>query len=189
MEINFNKIKTIKAKGNRKMIDAVKKRRSIRSFEERDVEEEKIREILTSAMYSPSSKAIYPWEIIVVRDEEKRKAISETRRWSYFASDAPVCFVILGDDEESDLWIEDSSILSEHILLEAVEQGLGGCWIQIRNRKTKDGKDAEQYIRNILKIPRELRVLSVLAIGYPGEEKSPHDESEFRDEKVHFEKY
>ncbi|MFB6216352.1 MAG: nitroreductase family protein [Candidatus Aenigmatarchaeota archaeon] len=168
------------------MIEAIKKRRSVREFKDKKVEGEKIREILKAGMYSPSAHAKYPWEILVVEDEEKREALSDATKWSFFAEDAPVCFVILGDEEESDRWIEDTSILSEHIWLESVEQGLGGCWIQIRNGSTKDpSRDPEEYVRELLDIPEKWRVLCILAMGYPAESKEPHSESDFRSEKVH----
>ncbi|KXB04300.1 hypothetical protein AKJ48_03060 [candidate division MSBL1 archaeon SCGC-AAA261O19] len=172
------------------MIDSIKRRRSVRRFEDREVEEEKINEILEAAMFSPSAHAKYPWEIIVVTDKGKRDALSKTTVWSSFASEAPVCFVVLGDEEESERWIEDGSIVSEHIWLESVNQGLGGCWIQVRGGTTDDPeKDPEEYVRRILEIPEKWRVLSILAVGYPATEKSPHKKSNLEYEKIHSEKY
>ncbi|KXB04588.1 hypothetical protein AKJ49_01935 [candidate division MSBL1 archaeon SCGC-AAA382A03] len=168
------------------MIDAIKNRRSIRNFKNKKVEEEKIREILKAAMYAPSAHSSYPWEIIVVTEEEKRKALGKATKWSDFAAEAPVCFTILGDENKSDRWIEDTSIVSEHILLEAVEQNLGGCWIQIKNGS---GKDPEEYVREVLEIPKRWRVLSVLAVGYPKERKPPHTEGEFKEEKIHYQQH
>lgn len=171
------------------MIDSIKRRRSVREFGDKDVEEEKTREILRAAMFSPSSHAKYPWEIIVVTEKEKREDLSEATVWSSFASDAPVCFVVLGD-EESDRWVEDCSIVSEHIWLEAVNQGLVGCWIQVRNGTTEEeGKDSEEYVKKVLNVPEKWRVLSIMAVGYPARENEPHSESDYKNEKVHHEEY
>jgi len=53
--------------------------------------------------------------------------------------------------------------------------GLGSCWIQIRNRKYSETKTSEDYIKEMLNIPENLNVLSIIALGYPDEEKSPAD--------------
>jgi nitroreductase len=102
---------------------------------------------------------------------------------SAFLKNARVGIVVCADPERSDMWIEDSSIASVHILLAAESVGLGGCWIQIRGRMHDEAVSAEAYVAETIGIPKRLRVESIIAIGYPAEEKTPHEK-----DKLHFEK-
>ena len=67
-----------------------------------------------------------------------------------------------------------AAIAATLLQLTATDLGLGSCWIQIRERLHADGSPAEQYVRDVLGLPAELRVLCILAIGHPAEEKKPH---------------
>ncbi|MFB6217074.1 MAG: nitroreductase family protein [Candidatus Aenigmatarchaeota archaeon] len=160
------------------MIDAIKKRRSVRSFKDRDVEDEKLEEILKAASYSPSAKARYPWSLVVVKDEKKREKFSKSTRWSSFASDAPVVIAVTSEDTKT--WVEDSSIVAEHIQLEATNQGLGACWIHIRDAETDRDKKPEERVKDILNVPEDQRVLCLVAIGYPDEHKKEHPHKKSR---------
>ena len=78
----------------------------------------------------------------------------------------------MADPEKTDIWIEDASIAATMIMLSAQDSGLGSCWIQIRNRMHQDNIKSEKYVKQILKIPDNLTVLCIIAIGYPDEKKS-----------------
>jgi len=79
--------------------------------------------------------------------------------------------VVLADPSHSDVWIEDSSIATTLIILEAQQLGLGSCWIQLRRRYHASREDSEIYLRNLLGIPKSLNILCMVAIGYPDETK------------------
>jgi nitroreductase len=66
----------------------------------------------------------------------------------------------------------------------AVSLGLGSCWIQIRNRKYKGKKTSEKYIQEILGLPSQIKVESIISIGHPGETRKPVTKSELRYAKV-----
>ena len=151
----------------------LKQRRSIRIFENRKVEKEKIAQIVQTALLSPSSKNNNPWKFIIVEDQEILSKLSDSKaHGSRFLNKAPLAIVVLADPRQSDVWIEDASIGTTIILLSAQALGLGCCWIQIRRRKHSDGQDSEQFVADSLGIPKHLRILCMVAIGYPGEEKS-----------------
>lgn len=170
------------------MIESIKKRRSIREYKDKNVEEEKINEILKAAMFSPSARHLYPWEFVVVKEEEKREKLGKATKWSSFAAEAPVVIAVLGDEKKSQEVVEDCSIAAEHMLLEIENQDLSSCWIQIKGN-SHNGKPAEDYVKKLLKIPDKYMVLCLLPIGYPDEEKEEHKDSEFREEKVHREEF
>jgi nitroreductase len=67
----------------------------------------------------------------------------------------------------------------------ATSIGLGSCWIQIRLRDHSPEKTAEEYVRELLGIPKEYRVLCILAVGYPAEEKKPVPKGDLPYGKIH----
>lgn len=155
------------------MLDLLKKRRSIRAFKNKQVETEKIQQIMESVLLSPSSKNNNPWKFIIVRESKLLLKLSEAKtHGSQFIKNAPLVLVILADPGQSDVWIEDCSIATSIILLSAQSLGLGSCWIQIRKREDSSGLSSERYIKEVLDIPDNLRVLCMVAIGCPDEKKS-----------------
>ncbi len=166
------------------MIDPIKKRRAVREFLDQTIPEQKIQEIIKAASFSPSANALYPWELVIVKDDATKEQLSKVTPWATFAKDADLIIAVIGDEEESPQWIEDCSIVAEHIWLEAFNQGLGSCWIQVR----KQG-EAENDVRNILNIPKEKRVLCLLPIGVPAENLAEHEESAIDKSKIKYEKY
>ena len=99
--------------------------------------------------------------------------------------DCALAVVVLANVMESDVWVEDASIASIYMQLQAEDLGLGSCWCQIRNRQMEDDTDAAQYVRGLLDVPYQLDVLSIIGIGYKDQERKPFDESHLQWEKIH----
>lgn len=165
------------------MLEAIKKRRSIRKFKKKEVEEEKLEEILKAAMYSPSAAHRRPWEFVVVKDQELKNKLAKATPWCGFVKDAPIVLIVAS--QEVPFWIEDCSIAAEAIYLEAENQGLGTCFAQILDPKTHN----EEYIKQLIKAPKDVHILCLMPIGYPDEEKPEHSEKEFDKNKIHLEKW
>ena len=165
-------------------------RRSIRKFKTKAVEADKIDLLVEAVLRSPSSRGFRPWEFVVVTDPDLIKPLAQSRTaGSSWMGNAPLAFVVCGDPEKSDVWIEDTSIATTIIHLAAASLGLGSCWIQIRRRAHNNSKSAEAYIQELLNIPSRLKILSMIAIGYPDEEKAGHPKSELLFEKVSYNGY
>lgn len=172
------------------MLEMLKKRRSIRKYKKEMVEDEKIDLLIKSALLAPSSRRIQPWEFIVVTDPMLMKELSKAKEHgSSFLQDAPLAIVVMGDERKSDVWIEDTSIASVIIQIMAESMGLGSCWIQIRERLHNDDITSEDYVRKLLKIPANMRVEAIIAIGYPDEVKPPYLEEDLPYEKVYRNQY
>ncbi len=155
------------------MLSLIKQRRSIRIFQDRKVEKTKIDQIVQAALLSPSSKNNNPWKFILVDDKEVLVELSDAKEGgSQFLAKAPLSVVVLADPEQSDVWIEDASIATTMLILAAQNLELGSCWIQIRERKHSERVSSEEFIKKLLGIPKNLRVLCMVVIGYPDEEKS-----------------
>lgn len=166
------------------MLEVIRKRRSNRKFTDREVEEEKVREILTSAMWSPTSRSTRAWEFVVVRDGEMLEKLSRATHSSKFLKDARVGIVVCYDNELGYRFREDSSICAEHIHLEATNQGLSSCWIQVCDAGDPVGS-AEPYVKDLLGIPDKYRVQCIMPLGYPAGELKEHTEDEYEEGKVH----
>lgn len=172
------------------LFDKLKTRRSIRKFENREVEKEKIDIILKSALIAPSSMSRKPLQFIAVTDAELLQKLSLCREpGPRYLAEAPLAIIVIADKGASDVWVEDASIASTFMQLVAHDLGLGSCWIQVRKRFRTEQETAEDYIRKMMDIPEQYSVQCILAIGYPGEEKKPYEENTLLYEKLHFNKF
>ncbi len=174
------------------ILDLLKTRRSIRKFEDKKIESEKIEDLKNVALLSPTSKNKKGWEFIFVEDKESLKKLSEVKpQGGKMIADSALTIVIAVEDSDNDVWIEDGSIAVAYLHLACHEMGLGSCWVQIRNRKYDYEKDIDSgnLVQELLNIPTNKKVLSMLAVGYPSEEKKAYDLSNLKKENIHIEKY
>lgn len=171
-------------------LSLINKRRSIRRYQEKPVEKEKIDQLLEAALRSPSSRGLNPWEFIVVTDKNKlEKLAAANPHGASFLKNAPLGIVVCADPAKCDVWIEDASIASIFIHLTAESMGLGSCWIQIRKRMYNKTETSQTRIGKILNIPENYAIESIVAIGYPAETKPPHGKEELQYEKIHYDQY
>ncbi len=167
------------------LIETLVKRRSIRTYANRAVEAEKIERILQAALLSPSSKGIRPWSFVLVEDPELLQALSESKpHGAGFIGGAAFAIVVCADVQAAAAWIEDCSIAAIDIQLAIEEEGLGSCWVQIRERTAPDGSAASDYIKKLLDIPTHFEVESVISAGYPAEQKEPYSIQSLQWKKV-----
>lgn len=157
------------------MLEILRKRRSIRKFKKDRIDQARVDHLKEAVLRSPSSRNIRPWKFFFVQDTETIRSLSCCKEHgSSFLKDAPLAVVVCGDETVSDVWIEDCSIAAVILHLTAVSLGLGGCWIQVRNRRHSAELTAEDYIRKVLDIAGPLRVLAIVAVGVPDEVKAGH---------------
>lgn len=165
--------------------EIIAQRRSIRKFEKRPVESEKINAIMEAALRAPSSRGLNPCEFIVVDQPDLIGELSKAKlQGSSFLAGAPLAVVVCANQETSDVWVEDASIAATFVFLAAEALGLGHCWIQIRRRMQGTGQPAEEWVRDVLKIPDHLAVESIIAVGYPDESKKSHPQAGLPIEKI-----
>ncbi len=167
------------------VFDAIKLRRSIRGFEDRPIEEEKLLRVLEAGRMAPSAKNRQEWRYVVVKDKELRRKIAVASNNQYFIAEAPV--VIVGCATMVDYVLSggqpaytiDVAISMDHISLQAVEEGLGTCWI---------GAFKEDEVKRILNIPQEMRVVEIMPLGYPKFLPDPEPRKKLQ-EIVFYDKY
>jgi len=155
--------------------DLIATRRSVRRFTPQPIDKEIQEKLMESALRAPSSRSINPWRFIAVSDRDTIEALSKTKpHGASFLKNAPFCIVVCGNIDESDVWVEDTAIASTFVHLAAHALGLGSCWIQIRKRQFSTSKSASTYVKDLLKIPDNIEVESIIAIGHPDETKKGH---------------
>jgi len=152
------------------VFEAIRTRRSIRRYQKKPVEREKLLRVLEAARLSPSATNSQPWKFIVVTDPEVKESLRAAYNRDWFIS-APVIIVgcalpdeawVRHDGEE--YWKVDLAIAMQSLVLAAWEQGLGTCWI---------GAFREEEVKKALGIPENVRVVAMTPLGYPAEEKGP----------------
>lgn len=152
-----------------KVMEAIEKRKSIRSYQGKPVPEEKLKKILEAARLAPSSKNAQPHKFIVVKDSRLRKKLAEEATPYHFIGEAPVIivgvalkpgYVMSGGTPAHPV---DIGIAFDHITLAAAEEGLGTCWI---------GGFYQKQVKRALGIPEKYKVVALLPVGYPAEDPS-----------------
>jgi len=149
------------------VMEVFRERRSVRSYQERAVEEEKLLAVLEAARLAPSWANRQCWTFIVVRDEATRRAVAATLEGNpaqKAVATAPVLIVACADPEMSgkvkdqSYYLVDVGISLQQLCLEARNQDLGTCWI---------GWFDEDRVRAILDVPGNIRIVAMTPLGYP----------------------
>ena len=145
-----------------------------RKYTDQEIEADKIELLKEAALRSPSSMGHNPWEFVFVTDKQVLTQLSKAKpHGSSFLANARLGIVVCADPEKSTVWVEDASIATIFIQLAVESQGLGSCWIQIRERMHDATKSSEAYIAKVLNIPSNLKVESMVGIGSPAEKNLP----------------
>jgi len=153
------------------VMEAIKKRCSVRGYLDRPVEEEKLDKILEAARLAPSASNRQEWRFVVVQDRGARQRLMKAAKNQAFVGEAPVVIACCAKTDNHVMtcgqmcYPIDMAIAIEHMALEAVEEGLGTCWI---------GAFHEDQVKEILSIPQDIRVVELLALGYPAKSSLAH---------------
>jgi len=167
------------------VFDAIRLRRSIRSFEDKPIEQEKLLRVLEAGRLAPSAKNRQEWRYVIVKDKELRRRVAVASNNQYFIAEAPVVIVGCATMVEYVLscgqpaYTIDVAISMDHMSLQAVEEGLGTCWI---------GAFKEDEVKKILNIPQKMKVVEIMPLGYPKFLPDPKPRKELK-ETVFYDKY
>lgn len=165
------------------MIEILRGRRSVRKFTGEPLDVKQVDLLKESLVRSPTSKNNRPWEFVVVTQKKKLADLSFAKpHGAALIRGAAIAFVIVGDENKSDVWVEDCSIAAISLQYTAEHLGLGSCWVQIRKRDNdKEGMTSESYVQNMLGIPPQYRVANIVAIGHPAGKSAgvPYEELDF----------
>lgn len=154
----------------------VEKRKTIRSFKDKKIDEKLIEKILKNAVLSPSAGNLQAWEFIVLRDEKRIEKLAELCFGQDWIKEAQVAVVVCANQKRSgkeygkrgeDFYsLIDASLATMTLLLSATNEELG-CGIV--------GKFEDRKLSEFLELPSGIKPVMVIPIGYAGEEGSERD--------------
>ncbi len=165
--------------------EAIANRRSIRAYQNRRIEPDKLRRVLEAGRLAPSARNAQIWRFVVVQDREKLQSLVPVCRNQAFVGQAAALIAGCATTHDHVMtcgqpaYPIDLAIALDHISLAAVEEGLGTCWI---------GAFFEQPMREALGIPADVRVVCAMTMGYPSEIPAAKSRKPF-DEVFCFERY
>ena len=156
------------------------KRVSVRKYQNRAVEPEKITRLLRAAMAAPSAANQQPWEFYVITNRDKIRALATCSPYAKCAAKAPTVIVPCWREQlpVPELALVDMAIATEHILLEITSQELGGVWLAVA-----PFEDRMRKVEAALGIGEDLHAFAMVALGYPAEDRPQQnrfDESRIR---------
>jgi nitroreductase len=154
--------------------ELVRNRRSVRRYLDKPVERDKVLACLEAARLAPSAENVQPWRFLVIDDPDIKQryaaaAFSGIYGFSRFAAKAPVVIVMLARPDVLAnrigkhiqgvaFYLIDIGISGEHLALQAEELGLGTCWVGWFNARET---------RKFFHIPRQYKIICLMALGYP----------------------
>lgn len=162
--------------------EAIKTRKSVRSYLPAPVEREKIQSLLEAARLAPSASNRQEWRFVVTTSEEGRKRLAHAAAGQMFVAEAPCVIACCADTDFHKMkcgqfsYAIDLAIAIDHMTLRAVELGLGTCWI---------GAFYEDEVKPILNIPEQIKVVELLTVGYP-QDSSVKPKSRLAPEEIVF---
>lgn len=160
-------------------IELAKSRYSVRSFSEKQIEDEKLNKILEAAKISPTAANKQPQKIYVLHSEHALRQINSVCQCIF---GAPTVLLIVADKTQT--WKNpfsenyntadiDCSIVCTHLMLQAWELGIGSCWV---------GYFDLARVERAMELPENEKLVAILPIGYPAENSKPSPMHYFRKE-------
>lgn len=145
-------------------MNAIFKRTSVRKYENKEVEAEKIDRLLRAAMAAPSAANQQPWELFVIKKKETLAALANCSPYGGCVKDAAMAIVPVYRKEMmmTEFADIDMAACTQNILLEVTELGLGAVWIGIAPLTER-----MENVRKVLSIPTHLQPYAIIPIGYP----------------------
>jgi nitroreductase len=146
--------------------EAIRTRKSVRGYLDKPIEKDKITRLLDAARLAPSASNRQEGRFVVVTDPETRKKLVKAAANQGFVGEAGCVIAACAETDEHRMrcgqlsYPIDLAIQIDHMTLQAVELGLGTCWI---------GAFYEDQVKQILGIPEHIRVVELLTVGYPAD--------------------
>ena len=167
------------------VLDNIATRTSVRDYEARPVEKEKIEKMLRAAMAAPTAMNKQPWHFVVVDQRNVLDALAGANPYAKMLKKAPLAIVVCGNTDKMiegggrDFWIQDASAATENLLLAAHAMGLGAVWTG-----AYPSEERCISISKVLSLSDNLIPLNMIVVGYPAEQPQP--KQKFKEENISY---
>ena len=145
------------------VLEAIKGRRSIRKYQQEPISEELVIQILEAGRWAPSRGNSQPWKFIILKNTQGLRDLAEAVPTGKFVAEASLGIAVVVDPRTSKHPEQEGAAAIQNMLLAAHSLGFGTCWISVH------GTDYEEKAKQILQIPDEEWLLSIISVGYPAE--------------------
>ena len=170
---------------NDELLDVIRKRRTIRKFNAHEVSDKQLETLLELAMDAPNRLNRQPWHFVVVRDKALQKQFADVLRIHSYLETASAVVAVCAIPSRSPTWTMDVSAAIENMLIGATAMGIGSAWVG--SPDTVMWSMLEETLHDSLAIPCDVRIASLVALGYPDEERPPHSRKDRYDPlRVHY---
>jgi nitroreductase len=156
------------------VLDLILSRRSIRRYENREIPEEVLRQILEAGRQAPSAANRQPIRFVVVKDQGTLKNLCDNMI-TRFVKTAPAAIAGCADVKSflTGKWaVVDATIALQNMVIAAWALGIGSCWI---------GACDEKKVKELLKIPDKWKVVALVTFGYPAEQPKQRKKKPFEE--------
>ena len=155
-------------------LEVIEKRHSVRKYSDRPVDREMLDAIVRLAQTAPSSRNSRSTAFMIIEDRDTLEALSQMRDYgSSLLGGAQAAIIVLGDENKTDLWVDNCAISATFVQLAVTAMDMVSCWVHINGRpRFKDqpeGPGAQEYVSGLLGVKDGLRPYCAIAIGYPEE--------------------
>ena len=160
--------------------EALKKRRSFRSFTSKPIPRNLVETIIDLAKLAPTARNVQPWEFVVITKKETLQNLGSLADNGRFLSDCTCCIAVFCKDTK--YYLEDGCAATENILIAAADLGLAACWV------AGDKKPYCDKVRESLGAPDDFKLVSLIALGY-SESQAPMPDKRSLKEVLHWERF
>ncbi len=163
------------------VIEAIHTRRSVRSYEDRPVPMDVVRELLAAAMSAPSAGNAQPWQFVLIDDRAVLEQVKTINPYGAMAARAALGILVCGDitlEKFAGYWVQDCSAATQNLLLAAHAKGLGAVWTGIHPMPERIAG-----FRALVGLPEHVAPLALVVLGYPAQQTTAQDR--FRGDRVH----
>jgi len=144
-------------------LELLKSRRSVRSFNNKKITKADIEKLIDSARFAPTARNVQPWEFVVITKKDTLKKLADLAENGRFMAQAAAGIAVFCLDTK--YYLEDGCAATCSILLAATALGIGSCWI------AGDKKDYSAQVNTLVNAPLDMKLISLIALGYPQDEK------------------
>ncbi|MDD5026176.1 MAG: nitroreductase family protein [Candidatus Peribacteraceae bacterium] len=163
------------------IIEPITARRAVREYENTDISDSQLEDIIRAGQFAPTAHHNASVEFVIIRDPKIKNALFALLDQE-FVRDVPVLIAPILDREKSVAPVQDLSVTTENMFLQATAMGLGTVW------KNVPEKESEK-VKKLLGIPDRYLLINLIPVGYPKGEIIPHSDADFSAKKIHHEKF